>query len=81
MAVTLPGRVPVDEITARARQARPGRAILTAIAAILFALGWLAARTLTGLWLALAWSGTAVKVGWQAGRPPRGGGAVSRGAA
>lgn len=83
MAASLLERIPLDEISVQARQARPGRAALTVIAAVLFGLGWLAAKVLTGLWLALVWSAVAVKVGWQAGRAGTGSrrGAVSRGAA
>lgn len=83
MAASLLERIPVEEITVQAREARPGRAALTVVAAVLFGAGWLAARLLTGAWLALVWSGTAVRVGWQAGRAEAGvrRGAVSRGAA
>lgn len=72
---TVLSRVPVDEISAEARQMRPGRAVLTVIAALFFGLGWLAAKLVTGTWLALTWSAAAVKVGWQEGRRS----AVSRG--
>jgi hypothetical protein len=73
MTALLERVVPVDEITAQARQARPGRAVLTVIAAVFFGIGWLAGRMV----FALAWCAVAVKVGWQEGR----GNAVSRGAA
>jgi hypothetical protein len=53
-------RVPVDEITAQARQVHLGRALLTVFAAFFFAVGWLAGA----LFMSLAWSATAVKVGW-----------------
>lgn len=69
MAVTsLAERVPVDRITAEARQVRPARALLTLVAAVLFAVGWTAAKVLGAVWLGLAWCGTAVKVGWQEAR-------------
>jgi hypothetical protein len=58
-------RVPLDRIERRARQGRPGRALLTVIAAILFGLGWLAYKTCAVTWLALAWCGSAVIEGWQ----------------
>jgi hypothetical protein len=61
-------RVPVDRITAEAREAHPGRALLTLIAGVLYGLGWLAAKTVAVLWLAVAWSFAAVKVGWQDAR-------------
>lgn len=58
---------------------RPGRVVLTAVAAVLFGIGWLLARsvqacarvltlTLFGVGYAAAWSLAAVKVGWLAGR-------------
>jgi hypothetical protein len=62
--------VPVERINAEARDVQFGRTVLTIIAALFFAIGWIAARTLGVLWLALAWSATAIKVGWQAGRAP-----------
>jgi len=63
-------RVPVDRITAEAREARPGRALLTLIAGALYGLGWLAAKTVAVVWLALAWSYAAVTVGWSDARRP-----------
>jgi hypothetical protein len=64
--------IPVDRITAEARQVHVGRTVLLVVAAVLYAVGWLAGKTLTVLWLALAWSGTAVKVGWTEARNPTG---------
>ena len=60
---TLTQRVPLDEITAQARQVRFGRLLLTLIAAVFFGLGWVAGR----FFLGVAWCAVAVKVGWQAG--------------
>ncbi|MBO0813548.1 MAG: hypothetical protein J2P30_00105 [Actinobacteria bacterium] len=77
MAASLLDRIPIDEIGAEARQIRAGRALLTVLAAVLFGIGWLAAKTVTGSWLAVTWSVAAVKVGWREGRR----GAVIRGAA
>lgn len=64
-------RVPVEQINREARQVRFWRTTLTLIAGLLFGVGWLAAKVFTGLWLVLAWSATAVKVGWQEGRRQR----------
>jgi uncharacterized membrane protein YedE/YeeE len=61
-------RVPLDRIERRARQARPGRAVLTVIAAALFGLGWLACKVCAVTWLAVAWCGCAVIEGWQSAR-------------
>jgi hypothetical protein len=44
------------------------RAVLTAIAAVLYAAGWVAFKTLAGLWLVAVWVGAAVKVGWREAR-------------
>jgi hypothetical protein len=66
--VTLVGRVPLEEINTQARQVEFGRVLLTVIAAVLFGVGWLAGKTFSLLWLGLAWSVVAVKVGWKQGR-------------
>ena len=58
-------RVPLDRIEARARQAHPGRVLLTLIAAVLFGLGWAAFKACAMTWLAAAWCGSAVIEGWQ----------------
>lgn len=63
-------RVPVDRITAEARQANFGRAVLTVIAAVLFSVGWVAARAVGVVWVAAAWCAVAVRVGWNAARAP-----------
>lgn len=63
-------RVPVDRITAEAREIHPGRALLTVIAAVLYGIGWVAAKTVAVVWLAVAWSYAAVKVGWSDARGP-----------
>ena len=57
-------RVPVDRISAQARDVHAGRVLLTVFAALFFGLGWLAAKA----WLAVAWCAVAVKVGWQEAR-------------
>jgi hypothetical protein len=64
-------RIPVEQINARARQARPGRAVLTVIAAVLFGLGWVTFKTFTVTWFAVAWCGSAVAEGWIAARDSR----------
>jgi len=64
----LQDRVPIDEITADARQARPGRALLGLIGGILFALGWLTAKVFGVLFLSGAWCFSAAKIGWRSAR-------------
>ena len=76
---TFLARVPLDEINTRARGARFGRVLLTAIAALFYGFGWASHKALGGVfygigWVAakafgvarvtLAWVALAVKVGW-----------------
>lgn len=72
MAVVPVDQVPADvrlaRITARARAIRPGRTFLTMLAAVLYGLGWLIAKTFGVLWLALTWCAAAVQVGWEDAR-------------
>lgn len=63
-------RVPVDRITAQAREVHIGRTLLALVAALLFGVGWLAAKIVGVLWLALAWSAVAVREGWREARKP-----------
>lgn len=60
--------VPVDRITREAREIHFWRTVLTLVAGLLYGIGWLVAKLFTGFWLALAWTFTAVKLGWQEGR-------------
>jgi hypothetical protein len=64
-------RVPVQRITTEAREVEFRRTALTVLAGLFWLVGWLAAKTLGGIWLALAWSATAVRVGWSDARPQR----------
>ena len=61
-------QVPVGRITEEAKQVRFGYTVLTVIAGLLYGIGWLVAKTFTGVWFVLAWIGTAVKVGWKDAR-------------
>jgi hypothetical protein len=63
-------RVPVEKINREARETHFWRTVLTMIAGLLFGLGWVVAKTFSVLWLALAWTAVAVRVGWQEGRKP-----------
>lgn len=67
MAVLLE-RVPVDRINSRAVEIRPGLVLLSVVGGLLYALGWLAAKTFTLLLTAAVWSAAAVEVGWQDAR-------------
>lgn len=71
----------LDQVSIRAREAdlaaaarHIARVLLTALAAALFALGWLAARTVTAVTSAALWCAAAVALGWREARPrPRAG--------
>ena len=67
-------RVPLDRISAEARDVQFGRTVLLALAGLLYGVGWLAAKTFTLLWRAVAWMGVAIKVGWTEARKPTVGG-------
>ena len=59
---TLPGRV-----TASTPDVHVGRLLATVLAALFYALGWVAARTVRVVVFAAAWSFTAVRLGWREG--------------
>lgn len=62
-----PGRIDpdtLDLISAQARQARPGHALLTLIGSVLYSIGWVLSKTFEALWLAGAWCFTAARMGW-----------------
>lgn len=67
----------LEQVSERAKDVHFGRSVLSLIAAVLFGLGWLAAKafallrlTLSLLWLALAWCAVLIKLGWQDARKP-----------
>ena len=62
--------MPVDEITEQAKTVKPGRAVLTVVAAVLFGIGWIVARIFAVLWLAFMWSSVAIREGWRASHGP-----------
>jgi hypothetical protein len=68
-------RVPVAEISRQARDVRFGHTVVAVITGVLFGAGWLVAKGFAVTWLAVAWSATAVRLGWQNAhgtvRPPR----------
>lgn len=70
MAAGVLDRVPVDEITARAAMMRPGRFVLTLIAAPLFALGWACAIVFATAWKAARWVAAAFMVGFSRAHGP-----------
>lgn len=68
-------RVPVDQITAEAREVSFGRTALTVLAAVFYGIGWAFGK----VWLGFAWAAVAVRTGWREARvlapvePPGGG--------
>lgn len=58
----------LERVRDEAREMHPVRTLLLLIASLLFLVGWLAAKILGALWVAVSWSLAAVKVGWRAGR-------------
>lgn len=61
----LQDRVPIDAISADARQARPGRALLGLIGGLIFGLFWVLGKTFMVAFLAGAWCSSAAKMGWR----------------
>lgn len=57
-------RIPVEQITAEARDVHVGRALLTFLALIPFVLGWVAGMAVTSV----VWVGVAMKAGWREAR-------------
>ena len=70
MTTDVLAKIPVDAITAQAREVRFWRTVLTVIAAALFGLGWVTARVFAVAWLAASWSWVAVREGWRASHGP-----------
>lgn len=58
-------RVPVDEITAQAREVRPGRVVAGLIGGLLFVIGWVLAKSWRVAFFAGAWCAVAVRTGWR----------------
>jgi hypothetical protein len=62
----------VERVESEARQVKPGRLVLTLIAAVLYVVGWLIGWVFRGVWLVVSWSIAACKVGFSEARhPPR----------
>ena len=61
--MTVMDRVPVEQITADAREVHFGRALVTAVAAIFFAIGWITGRSL----FAAKFCALAVRYGYREG--------------
>jgi hypothetical protein len=55
----------IGRITDEAREVKFGRVLLAIIGRLLWCVGAVAYHVFRILWLAIAWCGVAVKVGWQ----------------
>lgn len=53
------------------RRAALGVAVLTALAAVLFGLGWVVGWMIRAVWPGLSWVGAALRVGYRDARRPR----------
>lgn len=54
-----------EQITVEARETHFWRTVLTALAGLLYGLGWLTYKLFAGIWFVMAWGGAAVKIGWR----------------
>ena len=70
MTTTVLDRVPVDEISERARKVRPGTALMRLVTGILFGIGWVLAKIFAVAWTAFTWTWAAVAEGWEAAHGP-----------
>jgi hypothetical protein len=56
------------DITRQAREIHPGRVLLSAIAGVLFALGWIISKTFAAVWFIAMWTFVATREGWREAR-------------
>lgn len=68
--VKLADRVPVEQISARARQFRFARFAAAMIALPFILAGWTAAKTVPVLWFGCKWLAAAAEHGWQSANAP-----------
>lgn len=59
------GVTSAEAITEQARAIRPVRTVLSWVAALLFAIGWVTAQVLLALWFVCAWTFVAAREGWR----------------
>jgi hypothetical protein len=60
-----------DRVSVEAKQVDVGRLLVTVIAAVLWSVGWTAAKVVTAFARAVGWSVAAIRVGWREGRQPQ----------
>lgn len=73
--MTVLDQVPLERISAQARQVHVGRLLLTVLAGFFYAVGWTAAKVVLGV----VWCCVAMKIGFQEGRKAAGGQRVPTG--
>lgn len=54
-----------EDITTQAREIHPGRTLLTGVAGVLFALGWVVGKTFMLAWFVIMWMFVATREGWR----------------
>lgn len=67
-------RIPVDEISDRAREIHFAKTMLTIVAALFYVIGWIVGK----VWLGFVWCLVAVKVGFMEAKNGRPGAEPSR---
>ncbi len=67
---SLADRIDIERIDAEARRIDIGRGVLTLIAALFYALGWLLGKAVLVTVTAVAWSIAAARIGWQDAHKP-----------
>jgi hypothetical protein len=70
MATRLLDRVPLERIEQRARPVNLGRALVTLVVGVFYALGWLAGKVVLVAGVALGWAWAAAAEGYADGRKP-----------
>ena len=70
MTTSVLDRVPVERISERARQARPGRALLALVGGLLVGLGFVTAKLFAVLFTGGVWCWAAVAEGWAQANGP-----------
>lgn len=70
MTTSVLDRVPVEQITARARQFRFGRFVASLITLPFMLAGWIAAKTVPQVWFGIKCLAAAAEYGWQSANGP-----------
>lgn len=58
----------VEQINRQARAIHPLRALLTCVAGVLFALGWVTCKVVGTLWFVTVWMFVATREGWRSAK-------------